>query len=359
MVDPKTDNQLFQELKERINMYFEESGKSKFCDWIMWLKMILFGIITVVGYIFLLQFGGMSLMSAFTGFILFIIGAALFVVSVAHDASHHALFKGKQVNKWMSFSWNIIGVSKYLWEIKHHHSHHIYTNIPDQDVDIAKSPLLRFSPTYPYRHYYKYQHFYAAFLYGVFGIYIVFIRDFIMYFSKQLKNHGVRQLPRNFLARMIFTKSVFLIVSFLIPLLVLPFAWWHVLILYLIAMGISGSLLLLVLVVPHINTEAASTMGSHDINNRNDWVLHQIHSTVDSSPGNRLLNFFCGGLNTHLVHHLFPNICHTHYFNLTKIIKKVLQDYNIPYLEKTFADTIADHFHYLKMMGIKPSVMPA
>ncbi len=355
MIDSKTDVQIYKVLKERISKYFEETGKSRNADHVLWVKMVLFFLLPIIGYIFLHAFIVKSLLFVLACYLVFIVGSTLFVVTVGHDASHQALFKSKSVNSILSYSWNFLRISKYLWEIKHRHSHHIYTNIPHQDIDIAESPLLRFSPTYPYRSYYKYQYLYAAFLYFLFGIFIVYVRDFIMLFTKKLNAHSPNKLPRYFLTRVVLTKLLYLIVSFIIPLMVLPFVWWQVLAIYLVSIAISGSLILLVLVVPHINEDAALYESDYSIRNQNDWVLHQIHSTVDSSVNSQLLNWFTGGLNTHLVHHLFPNICHVHYLQLTRLIKQMLCEQGIKYKEKTFASSIIDHFKYLKLMGMKPT----
>jgi linoleoyl-CoA desaturase len=159
---------------------------------------------------------------------------------VGHDASHQALLDRKAANTILSYAWNLIGISKQLWEIKHHYSHHIYTNIPHQDVDIAESQLLRFSPAYPYRSYYKYQHLYAPLLYSLFGMHIVYVRDFTMYFSIRNTTFATNRLPRYFLIQLLVTKLFYLLVTFIIPLLVLSFAWWQVLLLYIISQAIAG-----------------------------------------------------------------------------------------------------------------------
>lgn len=136
-MDSKTDVQIYKALKERISKYFKETGKSRNADHVLWVKMVLFFLLPIAGYIFLLAFVVKSLLFVFACYLVFIVGSTLFVVTVGHDASHQALFKSKSVNSILSYSWNFLGISKYLWEIKHHHSHHIYTNIPHQDVDIA------------------------------------------------------------------------------------------------------------------------------------------------------------------------------------------------------------------------------
>ena len=44
-----------------------------------------------------------------------------------------------------------------------------------------------------------------------------------------------------------------------------------------------------------------------------EWAAHQMRTTVNFANGNRALNWFAGGLNFQIEHHLFPQISHTHY----------------------------------------------
>lgn len=349
------DIRIYKVLKEKVSDHFKKMGINRKANSVLYVKALLYILLSVSAYTALVLFGEKSLFIAFLFYLLLFICLGLLVVTIAHDASHQALSANKTVNHILSFSWNIIGISKYLWEIKHHHSHHIYTNIPHKDVDIAESLLLRFSPAYTYRPIYKYQHLYAPFLYLLFGIYIVFVKDFIMLFTIKFKSHKRDKLPKYFLFQLIFTKLLFLTVSFIIPLITLPFPWWQTLIIYLASMAISGSLLLLVLVVPHINEEAALYENDYHIKTQDDWALLQIQTTIDSSVNSNLLNWLSGGLNTHLAHHLFPNICHVHYIRLTRIIKQVLSECGLKHKEVTFSSSIINHFKYLKMMGVKPA----
>lgn len=349
-----TGTDTYKQLKEAVRLFFMNHNKSRFANAAMWFKMSFFFLSAIAGYGLLLTRGSVSFPLFITGYLLFILSATFFVVNVGHDASHRALFKNKRANAILSYSWNLIGISKQLWEIKHHHSHHVYTNIPHRDVDIAESLLIRLSPSYPYRAHYRYQHLYAPVLYLLFGIFVVFVRDFTLLFSNQLDTHSRRKLPHAFLLRLIGTKLVFLGVSYLIPVWVLPYHWWQILIVYLTCMAISGSLMLLVLVVPHINSDAALSNDDRAINNQNDWALLQIQCTVDSSVESRLLNWLSGGLNTHLVHHLFPHICHVHYIELTRVIRSVLDQKGFEYKQKSFLKSLSDHFRYLKQLGTKP-----
>lgn len=342
---------IYRILKTTVREFFEENKTTRYANRKYWSKIAVMAILMIGGYTALLVWGSLSIGLAFLFYFLFILGTTLLVVNLAHDASHKAVSPNATTNKLLSYSWNLLGISKTIWEIKHHHAHHIYTNIPHQDTDIAESPLLRLHANYPQRRHYRFQHLYAPILYGLFGIYIVYVKDFVLYVQLR-KQAGIRAKTSSIsLPRLIYIKLQFLVISYLIPLFVLLYKWWIVLLLCFTCMAICGALMLLVLIVPHIN-ETASVAGTPTpLKNQDDWALWQIYSTVDASTNSAVLNYLSGGLNTHLVHHLFPNICHIHYRELTKRIKEILHLEGIPYHETDFGAALKGHFSLLKSLG--------
>ena len=59
-----------------------------------------------------------------------------------------------------------------------------------------------------------------------------------------------------------------------------------------------------------------------------------------------------GGLNYQVEHHLFPNICHVHYKDISKIVKETAIEYNLPYYSYvTFYGAVKDHAKLLKRLG--------
>jgi linoleoyl-CoA desaturase len=346
---------VYKALKASVNAYFENKTNGRFADRVFWVKALFFISIPVAAYILLLAFGSLSLFMVMVCYFLLNAGSTLTVVNLAHDASHQSLSKNRAVNDLLSYTWNMMGISKYLWEIQHHRSHHNHTGIPSRDVDIGENFWIRYSPTHAYHSYYRYQHLYAPLLYLLFGVFVVFIKDFVMLFSSKLKDYGSDKLPRYFLWRLICTKLLYILVVIVIPVLVLSYAWWQLLLIYLVTLSICSGSMLIVLVIPHINAYAVTHEKDVFIKNQDDWALHQLHSNIDSSPANQWLSWLLGGLNTHLVHHIFPNICHIHYLQLTRIIREKLAASGIPYKERSFISAIADHFKFLKLMGMKPS----
>lgn len=355
MKAPENNVPVYKALKESVNKYFEDKRNNRFADRVFWLKALFFIMMTVAGYLILLAFGATSLLIVAACYLFMNAGSTLIVVNIAHDASHQSLSKNRILNNILSYTWNIMGISKYLWEIQHHWSHHNHTGIPGRDVDVDENYWIRYSPTHSYHSYYRYQHMYAPFLYLLFGIFVVYIKDFVMLYSNKLNEYGIKKLPRYFLWRLIWTKVLYILISIVIPALVLPYPWWQVLIIYLATLSICSGSMLIVLVIPHINAYAVTHEKDVTIKNQDDWAFHQLHSNIDSSANSQWLSWLLGGLNTHLVHHLFPNICHIHYLQLTRVIKQTLKERGLPYKERSFVSGVIDHFKFLKLMGMKPS----
>lgn len=83
----------------------------------------------------------------------------------------------------------------------------------------------------------------------------------------------------------------------------------------------------------------------------NSWSEHELAATIDFAPKSRIINFITGGLNTHVAHHLFPNICHIHYYDLTIIIEAYCKEHGYHYMKESFTGGLKSHFRYLKKLS--------
>ena len=84
----------------------------------------------------------------------------------------------------------------------------------------------------------------------------------------------------------------------------------------------------------------------------NNWAVHQMMTTTNFAPNNKILSWYVGGLNFQVEHHLFPSICHVHYKDISKIVKATAEEYGIPYHQiKSFRATIAEHARMLYLLG--------
>ena len=64
-----------------------------------------------------------------------------------------------------------------------------------------------------------------------------------------------------------------------------------------------------------------STYFPSDRGEFDNGVYHIFATTADYATENPLVAWLAGGLNHHIVHHLCPFVCHTHYAPLTRIVK--------------------------------------
>jgi linoleoyl-CoA desaturase len=84
----------------------------------------------------------------------------------------------------------------------------------------------------------------------------------------------------------------------------------------------------------------------------NEWAIHQIQTTANFATKNKLISWLVGGLNFQIEHHLFPKISHIHYPEISKIIKKTCDEFNVKYIEyKKMRHAILSHSSYLRKMG--------
>ena len=83
-----------------------------------------------------------------------------------------------------------------------------------------------------------------------------------------------------------------------------------------------------------------------------NWTVHQMRTTSNFGMESRLLFWFTGGLNYQIEHHLFPNICHVHYRDISVIVRSTAEKYGLPYFnQKTLASAFLGHLKMLKSLG--------
>ena len=87
------------------------------------------------------------------------------------------------------------------------------------------------------------------------------------------------------------------------------------------------------------------------------WAVHQLYTTTNFAPNNWFVNFYTGGLNHQVEHHIFPHISHVHYKKISEIVKKTTEEFNLPYNEyKTMTRALIEHFKHIAALGKKPQL---
>ena len=82
-----------------------------------------------------------------------------------------------------------------------------------------------------------------------------------------------------------------------------------------------------------------------------DYYTHQLATSLDYAPTNKIYNFFLGGFNSHAAHHLYPKLPHTAYTEISDLIEKKAKEFGVPYNKLGMLDAIRSHYKFLKMMG--------
>jgi linoleoyl-CoA desaturase len=94
-----------------------------------------------------------------------------------------------------------------------------------------------------------------------------------------------------------------------------------------------------------------------DGNMEHTWAIHQLYTTSNFGLNSKFVNFYTGGLNHQVEHHIFPHISHVHYKKISEIVRKTAREFNLPYNEyKTMFGAFIDHFKQLEKLGKHPEL---
>ena len=69
---------------------------------------------------------------------------------------------------------------------------------------------------------------------------------------------------------------------------------------------VAGVILSVVFQLAHVVGDTEMPLPDATGNMKNTWAIHQLFTTVNFSTKNRIVNWFTGGLNHQVEHHIFP-----------------------------------------------------
>lgn len=343
-------------LRKRVNSYFKSNNLTKKANWQMWLKTITLFTFYLGPYFLILTIPmAPSLMWA----LCFVMGLALAGIgmSVMHDACHGAFSSNPRVNAFLGYSMNVIGGNKFNWMVQHNVKHHTYTNIFGADEDLHNGDVVRLSPFSNWYPMHRFQHYYSWFLYMLGTISWVTIKDFRQFRTLYLEMNQAKKKFSKELAILIVSKILYYIYMVVIPLLILDISGWYFFIGFITVHFVAGFVLSVTFQLAHI-----VEMNHHDSMHINpqmpdSWIVHQIKTTANFSRKSIFLNWYLGGLNFQIEHHLFPQICHIHYKNISEIVKDTIQEFHVPYYEHAnLYQAVRSHYRTLREYSQPPEV---
>lgn len=339
-------------LRKNVQNYFKEKNISQNANAAMVIKTIIMISLYLVPFILILTLPLSSWM-ALGMTVLMGIGIAGTGMGVMHDAVHGSYSKRKWVNKLLGGTLYLLGSNVLNWKIQHNVLHHTYTNINEYDEDIDSKGPIRLAEKSKLRSFHKYQYIHAFFFYGLMTLSKTY-NDFpqLAKYNKLGLTKGQNAHPTGEYLLMILRKVLYLVVVIGLPLYFTHFTWWQVLIGFFVMHWVAGFILAVIFQLAHVVEGAEQPLPSSDGNIENEFAVHQLLTTSDFARNNFFLNWFVGGLNFQVEHHLFPTICHIHYKNLSYIVEKTANEFNLPYnLKPTFGAAFRSHVKRLKELG--------
>lgn len=332
------------DLTRRVRAYFEGSDRSRHGGFPMALKSLTLLSWLAGSYLALMFAHPAAWLAALLGIS---VGLAMAGIGfcIMHDASHGATSSSGRLNGLLAFSLDLIGASSALWRHKHNVMHHTYTNISGRDPDLeGGGPFLRLAPWQPVRPWQRYQHLYIWILYAVFPLKWWFVDD-----VKDLLGGSVRGRA---LWAAVGGKALFVGWAFALPALLHPS--WALVAVWGIALATLGNVIGAVFQLAHCVDEVDFVSPNA---RAGCWAEHQVATTMDFAPSNRLLTWYLGGLNFQVEHHLFSRICHVHYPALSRIVRQTCADHRLRYrCQPTLLGALGANLRWLRRMGQPASV---
>ena len=354
----KDSAKFFKTLNSRVNSYFRENNIKRTGNWKLHLKTVVMFLLFLTPYFLILTLNisqwWMLLLTVIMGF-----GMAGVGMNVMHDGNHDSYSSKKWINKLMGGSMYILAGNVYNWQVQHNVLHHTYTNIHGHDEDLDAGRIIRFSKHAKWQRFHKFQHYYSVFLYGLLTFNWAITTDFKQskrYLARKL-SYGKMPSPIKQWSTVVVSKIIYVLIWLVIPIVFMEISWWKILIGFFVMHYVAGLILSVTFQLAHVVEESEMPLPEKDGNMKNTWAIHQLFTTVNFGTKNKIVNWFTGGLNHQVEHHIFPNISHIHYGKIAKIVKQTASEFNLPYKEyRTTRMAIGAHFRHLKEMGMNPAL---
>ena len=352
---PRGQNSFYDEVKSRVNDYFQTNNISQYSNSTMYMKtVVMLSMYFIPYFVIVTGVASMSLWLFYPMYMLMGLGIVGIGTSVMHDSNHGAYTDNKNINNLLGSVLNVLGGYSLNWKIQHNILHHTYTNIEGLDEDIDSGFILRMSPDKQLRGFHRFQHVYAWFLYCLMNLYWIIGKDYKLLFRYDKNNllQNQKTTLRKSLIELSLLKVFYIGYMIVLPIMFAGVAWYHVVLGLVMMHMIAGFALAVIFQPAHVVETSDYSSPSEDRKMENNWAVHQVLNTADFAQDNKLVSWFIGGLNFQIEHHLFPQVCHVHYPKIAKIVADVAGEYDLPYqVMPTFRSAIIAHGKMLKILG--------
>jgi fatty acid desaturase len=281
-----------------------------------------------------------------------LIGAVLIGIGLqqlgwlGHDYCHHMVFQERRYNRWMGyFSGNILQGFSQRWWADRHNTHHAITNVLDSDPDVDNVPLFAWDelelanvPQWARRFMVYQQYYFVPWTPFLRLIWCLMSIIFVATLPKHA-NHKYRAYYK------IEAITLALHWAWYIPVMLMAESPTRF---FFITQFIPGAGIALVVFLNHYSCKKYLTVADDF-----DFASLVCRTTRNITPG-LVTDWWFGGLNYQIEHHMFPNMPRHNLSKATKYVKQYCKDHKIPYLVSDASEALT---HILTQLGDVAALM--
>lgn len=236
-----------------------------------------------------------------------------------HDASHNEITRNRTIDNALSYLIaNVLGgISVGLWKDEHQ-THHVVTNHVEHDPDIQLMPFVAVTSKYfkgVYSSFHerklsfngfaqqmvKIQHILGYIYIPIFKLALYLFAPLFLIFNPRSRN-----MKKELLLTSIYYIWLYYLLSFLPSFNLAAF--------YFFTNNTMTSIVFLQIVLAHL------AMNTDPYTEDEEFFLHQIRTTMDIDT-NPWMDWFHGGLNFQVVHHIWPRMARPHYRRANEMLR--------------------------------------
>jgi len=256
---------------------------------------------------------------------------------LAHDYCHQQVFKNRKLNNFFAYlTGNILSGLSVNWWKDRHNSHHAITNVLDADPDLENLPLFSWDkhdfPTIPTRWgastLIPHQHLY--FLPWTMTLKIIWnLQSF--FWNKRKQSAALQKLVTTELTCLyIHHLGVFFVCWYSMGSLSATLAFIA------IAEFIGGAGIANIVFMNHYACEQVNQADSKNAT----FVELQLQTTRNIEPS-VWMNWFSGGLNLQVEHHLFPTMPRHNLMKVRPLVQQFCKEHNLPYCSLPWSECMS------------------
>jgi len=276
--------------------------------------------------------------------------------NIMHDANHNGYSDRPWVNRLLGLTVELVGLSNFIWRQQHNIWHHTYTNVAGLDEGLEMDGWVRNSPRDIWKPIHRFQHWYAPIVYALAGVGLLLGRNFQVYFTGK-SGDTFRYPPMTRNDKIVFWIGRFINLMVYLVLPALVFSIGGALLIFAFTSIVTGFVMATILQMAHVMKDVDFPEPSGDpLKIENEWAIHEVQTTSNFAPNNRILNWYVGGLNYQIEHHLFPHMCHLVYPKIAPIVRATCEEFGLTYQSyPTFRAALKNHWQSLREFGKKPA----